>query len=130
MAWSFYTPEGRLKDKGVASEAWHVVGAAGEPAFQNSWANVAGEPAAKYRKTPDGRVNLVGSVRSGSVATAIFTLPAGYRPPETLLIPVLNWNGSAGVMGILRITAAGSVSIDSPGSNAAVYLSSVSFFTD
>ena len=61
-------------------EAWHVVGGAGEPAFQNSWVNFGGAYAtAAFYKDHLGIVHLRGLVKDG-IGPAIFTLPAGYRP--------------------------------------------------
>lgn len=57
---------------------WHVVGASGEPAFQNSW-NFNAYPA-RFKKDANKCVRLGGRVDSGTTATVVFTLPAGYRP--------------------------------------------------
>jgi hypothetical protein len=59
---------------------WHVIGAAGEPAFQNSWTNynLTAYPAAAFWKDSSGIVHLRGLVMSGGLNT-IFGLPAGYR---------------------------------------------------
>jgi hypothetical protein len=64
-------------------DPWHYVGNAGEPAFQNSWANY-GAPygGARFRKMPDGLVIMDGLIQSGTVGAAAFTLPAGYRPDD------------------------------------------------
>jgi hypothetical protein len=62
------------------AEAWRIVGAGGEPAFQNSWG--AGSPAVtKFRKRADGMVELRGFAVKGSPSgrSVIFTLPVGYR---------------------------------------------------
>jgi hypothetical protein len=66
-----------------APEAVHIVGAAGEPGFQNSWQDTGGsadDPVGFY-KDHEGIVHLqgvaVGGVGSGN---PIFQLPAGYRP--------------------------------------------------
>ena len=66
----------------AASEAFHVVGANGEPAFQNSWEDKGGtldKPAGFY-KDRAGIVHLRGRIFNGSANTVIFQLPAGYRP--------------------------------------------------
>lgn len=61
-------------------EAVHVVGAGGEPAFQNSWVNnTAGYPGANFYKDR-GRVYFGGQIKGGNPGTVAFTLPAGYRP--------------------------------------------------
>jgi hypothetical protein len=65
-----------------SSEAWHEVGAPGEPPFQNSWTNesAATETTAAFYKDPLDVVHLKGIVIGG--AGAVFTLPAGYRPSK------------------------------------------------
>ena len=58
---------------------WHVVGAAGEPAYANGSA-VAGY-ALQFRKDGYGTVHIKGNVATTvTLQTTIFTLPAGYRP--------------------------------------------------
>lgn len=72
--------------KWLKPEPWHVVGNAGEPAFQNSWVNYAASNDATYpiqigfMKDSYGFVHLRGNAKNGTAATTIFTLPAGYRP--------------------------------------------------
>jgi hypothetical protein len=78
----------------VPPEAWHEVGATGEPEFQNSWTNYGGgfETAAFYRD-PFGVVHLKGMVKSGSVGPGysyIFLLPPGYVPHRRLIAPVIS----------------------------------------
>lgn len=85
----------RLKrlEQGIPEDP-HYVGAAGEPAFQNSWVNFdaaagpTGRAASFYRH--NGRVYLGGVIKSGASGTIAFTLPVGYRPmsqtPNTDLV--------------------------------------------
>jgi hypothetical protein len=66
----------------AAPEGFHEVGAAGEPAFQNSFNNSGGlsETVAFY-KDREGVVHLKGTAAGGVPNIAvIFQLPAGYRP--------------------------------------------------
>lgn len=64
----------------LAGEGWHYVGSGGgEPAFENSWANVSGATATAFRIREAGAVDLFIGGAVGSAA-AVFTLPAGYRP--------------------------------------------------
>jgi len=79
-------------------EAWHSVGATGEPAFQNSWVNsiTAGVPPASFYKDPLDVVHLRGNINTGLTATTAFTLPLGYRPPYTVVQIVYNNNGGPG----------------------------------
>jgi hypothetical protein len=69
---------------GGRDEAWHAVGAAGEPAFQNAWANVGGALQGARFKRVGNVVFVQGHVTGGAVGTIVFTLPAGYRPAATL----------------------------------------------
>ena len=65
----------------IAQEEWHEVGALGEPAFLNSWADYGGgEATAAYYRDTIGEVHLKGTVHSGTIGAQIFTLPSGYRP--------------------------------------------------
>jgi hypothetical protein len=65
----------------------HVIGAAGEPAFQNGWASYQ-EPS--YLKQSDGFVRLFGAVLNpaapGGVNT-IFVLPSNFRPARAHVFP-------------------------------------------
>jgi len=71
-------------------EAWHEIGAAGEPAFVNSWHNFGGGfSTAAFAKDSLGFVHLKGTITGGTAITA-FTLPAGYRPALSLFIPMAN----------------------------------------
>lgn len=97
---------GRLAD----DYQWHTIGAAGEPAFANSWVNYGGsDMTARFRRI--GKVvYLTGTIKSGNSGSAAFTLPAGYRPSATLRIGTDAWDGTAGrVDGLILITSAGVV---------------------
>jgi hypothetical protein len=71
----------------AASEAWHEVGAAGEPGFQNGWGNAGGatETVAFFRDR-EGIVHLKGVATGGASTTLIFQLPVGYRPANGRLL--------------------------------------------
>lgn len=84
-------------------EGWHYVGASGEPAFTNSWANVSGEPAVAFRIREAGIVDIHGVVDSGSDSSSIFTLPVGYRPSAN------TWVVSFGYSSLSPVTAAPAV---------------------
>ncbi|HVE81045.1 MAG TPA: hypothetical protein VNA68_02850 [Candidatus Dormibacteraeota bacterium] len=65
----------------AAQEAWHEVGAGGEPAFLNTWTNYGGNYATvAFRKDHFGIVHLRGVTKSGTMNTGVFALPVGYRP--------------------------------------------------
>lgn len=90
----------------IALEAWHLVGAAGEPAFQNGWINYAGYPAAAFYKDPLGIVHLKGVIRNGTLNQAAFTLPVGYRSSDNEAhFPA----PSASAFGQVNITSTGGV---------------------
>lgn len=107
----------------IAQEAWHLIGAGGEPAFQNAWVNFGGAyETAGFFKDTLGRVHLKGLVKDGVIGAAIFTLPAGYRPPLSQLFAV----PSNDAYGHIRITGAGVV--EAPvGDNTWVAIDGISF---
>ena len=64
-------------------EAFHLVGATGEPGFQHSWQNglnPADEPLKASDQDGEGIVHLRGSIYGGPPNNVIFQLPSGYRP--------------------------------------------------
>jgi hypothetical protein len=79
-----------LSRRHMSIETPHVVGAAGEPAFQGAWVNfdTATFRGARFWKDPMGLVHIEGLVKSGAIPSTIFILPAGYRPGSGLLYPV------------------------------------------
>jgi hypothetical protein len=69
------------------------------------WVNFGGtEQNAQYRKLGD-LVQLRGAIKSGTVGTAAFNLPAGFRPPANVAFAV----SSAGAFGNLAVGANGDV---------------------
>lgn len=103
---------------------WRVVGGGGEPAFLNSWVNFAGGFAdASFRKDDAGLVYLKGMVKSGTVLSNIFTLPAGYRPAENMIFAVT----SADAFGRITIATNGNVKQD-VGVNTWIELNSIAPF--
>lgn len=89
---------------------WHPVGGAGEPAFQNAWANYGGGyQAAQFSKSDDGWVNVRGLIGAGTATagTVIFTLPAGFRPAA----PGIFSTQSGDVFACLGIAANGNITI-------------------
>ena len=62
------------------NEAWIT------PTFLNSWVNFGGTDASlQYKKDADGTVTVKGAVKNGTLNTAVFTLPVGYRPTEGVI---------------------------------------------
>ena len=88
------------------------------PAFTNSWA--ASGTAPGYILI--GRtVWLRGAMSAGTANTAAFTLPAGYRPSQTVNVLVNNGAASAN---LLTVNTTGTVV---PLNSATVWLNAVSF---
>ena len=98
----------------AANEAWRVVGAAGQPAFQNSWVNYAsGYTGARFKKDKENTVFVEGLVKNGS--GTIFTLPSGYRSTGgALIIPTVT---NSNAIGRIDLASGGEV-IFSSGNNA------------
>jgi len=131
MAWEFFNALGALKradgPPAVVMDPWHVVGAAGEPAFVNSWSSFGGvySPVG-FRKSPDGKVMLRGTAQGGASGTTMFTLPVGYRPPGGSYIPVLGDGGAAG--NFVYVNTDGTVQGSRNGTT--LHLANVEFDTD
>lgn len=107
-------------------EAWHTIGAAGEPAFANGWVNFGGsDQVAQFRKDAFGMVHVRGIVKNGTVGLAIFQLPAGYRPltQQRFAVPSNN------AFGYAQAASDGNVSLQ-VGSNAWAQLDTMKFWTD
>lgn len=97
------------------------------PAFLNSWVNFGGSTTAcAFRIDRNGVVHLKGTVKSGTVGsgTPIFTLPAGYRPPEEHSRAV----DSNNAFGRVIVTTGGDVALVA-GSNTYTSLDGISFAT-
>ena len=57
--------------------------------FSNSWVNYGGGYSnAGYKKIAGDCIKLRGLIKSGTVNSAAFTLPVGYRPPASTLFAV------------------------------------------
>jgi hypothetical protein len=111
----------------VNLDAWHSVGNAGEPAFQNSWVNYGGSyQTAGFRKDPFGRVYLKGLIKGGANATVAFTLPVGYRPPKYIHMAAASNDAYATV----RVDSTGTVQIGNPANTAWASLDELSFDTE
>lgn len=111
----------------VAVDSWILVGyTGGAPAFQNSWANYGdGWHWAAFYKDPVGVVRLRGLVKSGTVNTAIFTLPSGYRPPVDHYFAAL----CDTKLTMVEIDTNGAVFIYPNGSNGWLSLAGIEFKT-
>lgn len=96
-----------ISRKDVKIESPHKVGAAGEPPFSGAWVDFDTTTfhGARFWKDPMGMVHMQGLVKSGVIGTTIFTLPAGYRPSNGLLLATI----SNGAIGRLDIAPTGNV---------------------
>lgn len=107
-----------------AVESQRAVGGTGNAAFQNGWVNFGGSNAsASYYKDPFGIVHLKGTVKSGTINTVVFTLPAGYRPQEAEIFAVSN----NGAFGLVTVQPDGTVNHSGGGSNVYLTLSGITF---
>lgn len=99
----------------IEKEAWREVGAAGQPAFQNSWGNNGGgtDETAAFRKDGNTNVYLKGYISGGTTAdgTVVFTLPEGYRPNNDIRIAGMFVQGSTENAYQLEIQPDGDVAI-------------------
>lgn len=99
------------------NEQWNA------PVFANAWANLAApNNPAGYWKDSFGVVHLRGGIQSGTINTAAFTLPIGYRPNNTEVFAVT----SNGAFGSVSVSSAGAVT-PTVGSNVSVYLDGLTF---
>jgi len=106
---------GQLLRAGASVPVWAgdttwtaVLGGVG---FQNSWVNVGGSnQLAGFFKDAGGFVHLRGAIKSGTLAVAAFTLPAGYRPSASMFFPAVVTSG--GTIGYCSITSAGVVAMN------------------
>jgi hypothetical protein len=87
-------------------EAVHLVGAPGEPAFENGCENFGGEfQRAGFYKDPFGIVHLVGDVKN-CTGQSVFTLPAAFRPAAFQRFTV---HATDTTVGTIRVDANGTV---------------------
>lgn len=102
-----------LSRKDLKIEQPHVVGAAGEPAFQGTWANwnTSLFYGARFWKDTLGFVHIQGLVMNGAMPSTIFILPAGYRPSNGIIYATDTNTGH----GRVDIAASGNVVAQSGG---------------
>ena len=95
-------------------ESWHAM------TLTNSWANVAGFAAAKYRliASPPNTVEIIGAINAAAASSAsFFTLPAAYRPASNVPVCSMGANASvpAGLSPWIECTTAGVLSVQNTG---------------
>jgi hypothetical protein len=108
----------------IAQEAWIA------PTLLNGWANVGLQHALTgYFKDTIGIVHLKGLVKNGTatINTAIFQLPAGYRPLECNSFAVYSNDG--GIVGTAQVFSSGEVVFIS-GGNLSFSLSGITFLAE
>jgi len=89
----------------IEDSGWIFVGDTGAPAFENSWVDYGstfGSP--RFRKI-NGIVHMEGLIKDGTVGSTAFTLPAGYRPYNRLIIA----SQASNALGRLDVLEDGSV---------------------
>ena len=108
-----------------SSEAWHELGAPGEPAFEGGWTNESpsGETTGGFYKDPLDVVHLKGIITGG--ASTIFHLPVGYRTVKNACIGI--WR--SGAIGYICIFPDGAVSQLGGSGTGALLLDGISFRT-
>lgn len=107
---------------------WHVLGAVGEPALQNSWVNFdATNAPARFRKS-SGITCIQGLIKNGTATgdTLIFTLPVTFRPGYTVHRAVM----SGGVFAYIKAMADGSVKIGAAGASSSSLVLDLDFPAD
>lgn len=111
-----------VSDGVPTSEAWK------RPDFLNGWENYNEDVyyPAEYYKDPTGRVHLRGMIDSGTVPSAAFNLPAGYRPKKTVLFSTIS-NAS---VGRVDVSLSGNVVVQNPSNNNWVSLDGLSFLAE
>lgn len=85
-------------------EPWQAVGPGTPYPFNGTWVNygTGGHATTAFRRDANGLVTVKGLVKSGVIATPVFTLPSGYRPPESQV-----FTGVEGTNAFSRLDVAG-----------------------
>ena len=103
----------------VTPEAWREVGAAGEPAFINGWANNSdtGDTTTAFYKDPFEIVHLKGTVgdavtSGGATDVGAFVLPSGYRPTKTACFPTISVLSGAGTIAATPVCVESNGTVD------------------
>ena len=112
-------------------EAWHAVGAPGEPLFEHGFMNYPLSPPASYErlaffKDAAGIVHLKGGVLGGAADKSVFRLPPGFRPASETFLAIPVSCGGCAASGIDLATIFGS----NTGADGEVRSPGVSMFVD
>lgn len=96
------------------------------PTFTNSWVDFGSVyQTAGYTRDQRNFVLLRGLVKSGTVNTAMFTLPAGYRPTNRRIFVTITDTG----IGRLDVQSDGTVTLIS-GGNGFTSLENIAFYAE
>lgn len=101
--------------------------------LQNSWVNNSGGyETAKYYKSSEGMVNLIGLIKSGttSFGTVIANLPSGFRPLNTHMFILASSDGSTGKPSIVEVKSNGDISCGATVSNGYLSLDGIRFLAE
>jgi len=106
-----------------------TVGSGGSaPNFIGLWVAAGGGTVApSFYRDASGRVYLQGCTKSGTVGTAIFQLPAGYRPGGTVAFLTVSNNSGSLVTAQVNVDTSGNVT-PVVGNNQQIFLDGISFF--
>lgn len=124
----YLQPDSRIKQRGM--DAPVVVSAASGPGFLNSYADgPAPNAKVQFYKDPFGWVHLHGSTVNGvgTVGSAMFQLPPGYRPDAQCVVMVPTDTNSQNFAQLI-IGTDGTVTLGS-GTRTSAYLTGVKFPT-
>ena len=116
-----------IKDKfsPTKEKGFRLIGGQGNPPFLNAWVNFdAGWQQAGFWRDVLGFVHLRGLIKTGTINTAAFTLPPGYRPALSEVFPTM----SNAALGRLSVAPDGSV-VPEVGSAVNFALSGIYFRT-
>lgn len=111
-------------------EEWHLVGAPGEPQFENNWTSfgvIINYSPVSFLKDREGFVHLRGEPGEGTLP-CIFRLPVGYRPALGEGFPIVTQNSKAEITPArVNIANDGSVCLTAGFGNTIVTLSGITF---
>jgi len=115
-------------------EAVHVIGAPGEPAFQNTWGFFGNGGQTGFWKDQYGVVYFQGALDPNNNPpndVVAFTLPAGYRPPQSVTFTGLEGQGPNAENEDCRVTVfpSGNVSVSYIGPPGSCHLNGLFFRT-
>jgi hypothetical protein len=103
------------------------------PSLLNSWTNFGGAfMNVGYWKDAVGIVHIRGTVKSGTINTVIFQLPAGFRPSATVAFPSSQGNNVGFITGYVSVDSSGNVTQNgaTSGYNASLFLDGITFLAE